>query len=42
MVKWHNVHSHRKKAMVQDAFIIFTGPVLLLIGMLIAFFLSLH
>jgi hypothetical protein len=32
----------RKKKMVQDAFILLLAPVLLLVGMLIAFFLSLH
>jgi hypothetical protein len=35
-------HNFRKKKMVQDAFIVLTAPLLMLVGMLIARFLSLY
>jgi hypothetical protein len=45
MMKWFDFHGHRKKdkkEMVQDAFIALIPPLLMLVGMLIASFVSHH
>jgi|GEM_PF-5205629 hypothetical protein len=39
MMKRFDFHSHRKNEMVQDALIVLTPPLLMLIGILIASFL---
>jgi hypothetical protein len=42
MMKRFDFHGHRKKEMVQDAFIALIPPLLMLVGMLIASFVSHH
>ena len=39
MMKRFDFHGHRKQEMVQDALIVLTPPLLMLVGMLIAMFL---